>query len=333
MRIGMMSFAHLHAEAYINCLRAVPGLVMIGIADDDLTRGRRFADQFGAHLFDNYGALLAEKPDGVVICGENAKHRELVEMAAAAGVQHILCEKPLATTMEDGRAMLKACEEAGVRLMTAFPMRFSAPARQVKTALERGDLGAVRCCIGTNQGQNPHHHRAWFTHKALAGGGAAMDHAVHVVDMLRWYLGSEVVEVFAEIDNLFHKDTLDIDTAGLLLMTFDNGVFASLDCSWSRPRYYPIWGNVKLDLVCEQGVLQSSYFVQNITVYSDVVQRPVWNFWGSDPNQAMIDEFATSIWEDRAPSVSGEDGLKALEVALAAYRSAEMHQPVALPLA
>ena len=159
-----------------------------------------------------------------------------------------------------------------------------------------------------------------------------MDHSVHVVDMLRWYLGSEVVEVFAEIDNLFHKDTHDIDTAGLLLMTFDNGVFASLDCSWSRPRYYPMWGNVKIDLICDRGVLQTNYFIQNLTVYTDALQRSVWNFWGSDPDQALINEFVASLRKDRAPSVTGEDGLKAVEVALAAYRSAEIHQPVSLPL-
>ncbi len=332
MRIGMMSFAHLHAESYIGCLRAAPGVEMIGIADDDLTRGRHFAARYGAQFFDSYAALLAEAPDAVVICSENVRHRALVEMAAAAGV-HVLCEKPIATTLEDCRAVLKACDDAGVHLMTAFPMRFSAPAIEVKASLARGALGKVRCCKATNQSENPEHLRAWFSDKALAGGGAATDHSVHVVDMLRWYLESEVVEVYAEIDNLFSKGgSVDIDTAGLIMFTFENGVFVSLDCSWSRPAYYPTWGNVKIDLICERGVLQTNYFNQNLTVYSDALQRPVWNFWGSNPDQAMIDEFVASIREGRAPAVSGEDGMKAVEVALAAYRSAETHQPVSLPL-
>lgn len=329
LRIGILSFAHLHAEGYIGCLRSSQGVEMIGIADDNAERGRHFAGQFNARYFENYAALLAEKPDGVVICCENVRHRELVEMAAAAGV-HILCEKPIATTLEDCRAVLKVCEAAGVRLMTAFPMRFSAPAMQVKAALERGEIGAVRCANCTNQGENPDHHRAWFSDKKLAGGGAAMDHTVHVVDMLRWYLGSEVTEVYAEIDNLFYKDSLDIDTAGLIMLSFANGVFATLDCSWSRPRYYPVWGNVKIDLICERGVLQTDYFNQNLTVYSEKLKRPAYTFWGSDPNQVMINEFAASIREKRASAVTGLDGLKAVEVALAAYRSAQEHQPVKL---
>lgn len=329
MRIGIMSFAHHHAEAYITALRAMPGVEVIGIADDDQERGQRAAAQFNTHLFDSSKALLAENPDGVIVCSENTLHREMVEMAAMAGA-HVLCEKPIATTLEDCRAEIAACDAAGVRLMTAFPMRFHPVATQVKTALDNAEFGTVYCCNGTNQGENPDHIRSWFTDKRLAGGGAAMDHTVHVADMLRWYLKAEVVEVYAEIDNLFHRDRLDIDTAGLLMMTFDNGVFATLDCSWSRPAYYPAWGNVKIDLICERGVLRTDYFTQRLTVYSHDRKRPVWNYWGSDSNRAMVSEFVTSIRENRAPSVTGNDSMKAVEVALAAYRSAETHQPVRL---
>ncbi len=110
MKIGILSFAHLHAESYIGNLRAIPGVEMIGIADEDLARGQHFADQFDTQLYPSYEALLAEKPDGVVICSENSKHRPLVEMAAQAGV-HILCEKPLATNLEDAQAILDICQK------------------------------------------------------------------------------------------------------------------------------------------------------------------------------------------------------------------------------
>lgn len=331
MRIGMMSAAHVHADSYVHCVRAIPGAELAGVADNDKARGKAFAEQHGAPWFDSYAALLAEKPNGIIICSENVRHRELTEMAAAAGA-HVMCEKPLATTLADGRAMLKACEEADVCLMTAFPMRFSPAAVEVKAALDRGDMGKVYCCNATNQGKNPDNIRAWFSDPALAGGGAAMDHTVHVADMLRWYLGSEVVEVYAEIDNLFYKDTAKTDTAGLLLFTFENGVFATLDCSWSRPRYYPVWGNVKIDLICERGLLKTDYFIQNITVYSGAQQRAALHGWGSNADLLMVNEFVNSIREARAPSVTGVAGLKAAEVALAAYRSAKTHRPVSLPL-
>ncbi|MCC7448409.1 MAG: Gfo/Idh/MocA family oxidoreductase [Anaerolineae bacterium] len=329
MRIGIMSLAHHHAESYITGLRSMPGVELIGIADDDKSRADQVARQFNALLFDSYDALLAAKPDGVIICSENLKHRPLVEMAASAGV-NILCEKPLATTLADGQAIIAACQKAGVHLMTAFPMRFHAAAVQVKAALDSGDVGKVRCCNATNQGENPDYIRAWFSDKTLAGGGAVMDHTVHVVDMLRWYMGAEVTEIYAEIDNLFHKGTVDVDTAGLLMISFDNGVFTTLDCSWSRPSYYPTWGNVKIDLICERGVLHTDYFSQNLTVYSHANKRPIWLGWGSDADAAMIAEFIASIRENRTPSVTGEDGLKAVAVTLAAYESAQAHQPVKL---
>jgi predicted dehydrogenase len=94
MRIGIMSFAHLHAESYVQNIRQSLGLELIGFSDTDAKRGQHFSAQFNAHWFPTHEALLDEKPDGVMICSENAKHRELVELAARAGV-HVLCEKPL----------------------------------------------------------------------------------------------------------------------------------------------------------------------------------------------------------------------------------------------
>ncbi|HEX2978883.1 MAG TPA: Gfo/Idh/MocA family oxidoreductase [Anaerolineaceae bacterium] len=329
MRIGMMSFAHLHAEAYIQSLRAIPGVEVIGLADENPEQGRRYAQQYQARYFNSYEELLAEKLDGVVICSENNKHRPLVEMAAAAGV-HILSEKPLATNVEDARAIVKACEQAGVILMTAFPMRFSAPLMEVKQRLDAGDLGQVFCFNATNQGEMPAKHRAWFVDRTLAGGGAVMDHTVHLADIMRWYLNSEVVEVYAQTNKIFHANEVDVETGGLLMVTFANGVFATIDCSWSRPPYWPSWGGLGFEMVTDRGAVMVDAFKQNVTVYRHDLQRPSWGFWGSDSNGAMLNEFVSAIREKRAPRVTGMDGLRAVEVALAAYRSAETGQPVRL---
>ena len=96
--------------------------------------------QFATRFFPSYEALIEARPDGVIICTENNKHRPLVEMAAARGV-NVLCEKPIATTLADARAEVEACEKGGVLFMTAFPMRFSPPLLEVKARLEAGDLG------------------------------------------------------------------------------------------------------------------------------------------------------------------------------------------------
>ncbi|MFN2302713.1 MAG: Gfo/Idh/MocA family protein, partial [Anaerolineales bacterium] len=114
----------------------------------------------------SYQELLDDGADGVIVCSENSKHRPLVELAAAHGV-HVLCEKPLATTLEDAQAILDACTEAGIILMTAFPMRFSAPIVQFKQQLDNGMLGHVYCLNTTNQGRMPIHERSWFVDPIL----------------------------------------------------------------------------------------------------------------------------------------------------------------------
>ena len=331
MKIGIMSFAHLHAEAYIHNLRAIPGVEMIGLADEDQARGRHFAELFDTRLYPSYEAMLAEQPDGVLVCSENANHRPLVELAAQAGV-HVLSEKPLATTLVDAQAMVDVCHKAGVILMTAFPMRFSAPILQVKAQLDDGSLGQIYACNTTNQGQMPVKHRQWFVDKQLAGGGAVMDHIVHLADLLRWYLNSEVAEVYAQTNHILHADTVEVETGGLVMLTFANGVFASIDCSWSKPLNYPTWGGLTMELISERGLTVIDGFSQNLNIYNQRRNSHYWNYWGSDANQGMVDEFVAAIREQRPPAVTGEDGYKALEIALAVYASAEAGQPVTLPL-
>lgn len=333
MRLGIMSFAHLHAEGYLHNLRANPEIELLGFADDNPERGRHFAQQYGARLFDSYEALIAERPDGVVVCTENARHRPVVEMAAEAGV-HVLCEKPLATTLDDARAMIEVCERHGVWLMTAFPMRFNAPVIEAKRVLDSGALGRIYGANTTNQGKLPRYHSAyprdWFEQKALAGGGAAMDHTVHLADLLRWYLGCEVVEVYAQLTDIPYRDAgVEVETGGLVMLTFEDGTFASVDCSWSKPPSYPTWGGLTIELVGETGLLAVDAFKQTTAVYSE---KPSWVSWASDSNQAMVDEFVAAIRESRPPAITGYDGYKALEVALAAYESNARGAPVRLPL-
>jgi predicted dehydrogenase len=329
MRLGILSFAHLHAEAYVQNVRAMRGVELVGIADQDSTRGQRFARDFAVDWFNSYDDLLAEQPDGVIICSENANHAGLVLKAAAAGVP-VLCEKPIATTLEDAQAMIDACQQAAVQLMIAFPMRFNTPIQQAAQVMASGQLGQIYGIKGVNQGECPRYHREWFVDKTLAGGGALMDHIVHLADVLRWTLQSEVVEVFAEANHILYADEADVETGGMVMLTFANGVFASIDCSWNRPPYYPTWGGLAMEVVAEKGLLTVDAFKQTATVYQHTLQRPTWAYWGSDANQAMIAEFVACIREGRAPAVSGQDGYKALEVVLAAYRSVETGQPVRL---
>lgn len=329
MKIGILSFAHHHSDAYIQNLRLLPGVELLGVADEDARRGQSYAGASGSKYFPTYMDLLDAKPDGVIICSENSKHRPLVEMAAARKV-HVLCEKPIATTVADGRAQVEACERAGVLLMTAFPMRFSPALLEIKTRLEAGEFGSIYCFNSTNQGELPTKYRQWFADPVLAGGGAIADHTVHLVDIMRWFLQDEISQVYAQSNRIFHANEVEVETGGLEMITFKSGVFASIDCSWSRPPYWPTWGGLTFEMVTERGAVFVDAFRQNLTVYSHALQRPTWSFWGSDMNQAMISEFIAAIRENRQPRVTGMDGLRAVEAVVAAYESTQTGQPVKL---
>jgi predicted dehydrogenase len=326
LRIGIFSFAHMHAFSYANCLKRRSDTLLIGIYDDNAERGQRMAGEFGTAYFKSPEALLDLELDGVIICAENARHRPLVELAAGQA-KHILCEKPIATTLADAQAMLDACAAAEARLQIAFPVRFSAPVQHMKKLIDEGSLGQIYSAKCTNHGSMP---GGWFIDPALAGGGAVMDHTVHVIDVLRWFWQTEVVEVYAEVGhNLLHQD-LGIDDAGMLSFKLANGIYGTLDTSWSRPKSYPIWGDVKIELVSELSRVQIDAFGQTLSLSSDLLGKTKAVGWGSDADQGLIDDFIDMIHQGREPFISGYDGLKALEVALAAYRSAEIGKPVKL---
>jgi len=329
IRIGMLSFAHMHAYSYAACLRQIPGVELAGVADDEPARGQEVAGQFGTRFFPSAEALLDENLDGVIICAENAKHRSLTELAAPR-TSHVLCEKPIAANLLDARTMIEICAAHGTKLQIAFPVRFSPPVQRLKDILDEGTLGRIYSVKTTNHGRMP---GGWFVDQELAGGGAVIDHTVHVIDLLRWFWNTEVTEVYAEVGYSLLHPGLGIDDAGMLSFKLDTGAYGTLDTSWSRPRSYPTWGDVKVEVLGERGIARVDAFNQNLAVYSDQAGKAEWVNWGSDADLGLVQDFVDMIVTGREPFITGHDGLKALEVALAAYGSAERGEPVSLPLA
>ena len=328
VRLGLFSFAHMHAASYLHFLAPMAGVTLAGIYDDNPERGQQFSSRCGIPYFEQPGSLLDEDLDGVVICSENAAHAPLV-LQSAGRVRAILCEKPIATTAADGLAMVERCRETGTKLQIAFPMRYSPPVIELKQRLDTGLLGEIYSVKCTNHGSMP---GGWFADPALAGGGAVLDHTVHVIDLLRWLWDTEVEEVYAEVGYELLHPGLGIDDVGLLSFRLANGVFGTLDTSWSRPPSYPTWGDVKLDVLGEKGLISVDAFEQNLQVSSDEAGKTSWVNWGSSGDEGLVADFVAMIHEDREPFISGEDGQAALEVALAAYESARRAEPVRLPL-
>lgn len=331
MKLGILSFAHTHAEVYIELLYNYAGVTLVGVTDDDEIRGKSFAEKYGVKFFSSYEDLLKEQPDGIIVCSETSKHRKQVELAAREGI-HVLCEKPISTSLIDAKAMIDVCERSHVNLMMAYPLRFSVPLNEVKNDYEKGSFGKVFAFNTTNQAHIPIVERVWFADKGLAGGGAVMDHTVHLADALRWILRDEVQEVYAQHNRILFEDRVNVETAGLIMLTFSNGVFASIDCSWSKPLNYPTWGGVTMEMITEKGAVSVDFYKQQIDLYQYKPPSHKWDYWGSSTKKPLLDEFINAIHEKRESSISGMDGYKALEIALAAYQSANLDKVIKLPL-
>jgi predicted dehydrogenase len=335
VRFGIASFAHLHAPGYARILAGTDGVEVL-IADPDQApeedwrrRAWQHAQSAGAVPVPGYDELFAAGLDGLIVCSENAAHRDLVTRAADAGIP-VLCEKPLATTLPDARSMVTACERRGVPLMMAYPVRFSPVVAELRRAVAAGALGALQACVGRNNGQIPLDGQSWFTDQARAGGGALMDHVVHVADILLMLLGSPPVQVYAQANRIFHGGAVEAETGGILAVTFGSGVVATIDFSWSRPDSYPTWGGLTLELAGDQGSLAADMFGPTLTGFSDDAAGPVWISLAEDLDRLMLAEFLTAIREGRPPAPDGRVGLATLEIVLAGYESARTGQPVPL---
>jgi 1,5-anhydro-D-fructose reductase (1,5-anhydro-D-mannitol-forming) len=330
VKIGVMSLAHLHALSYIGLLAARPD-VELAVTDPDAgerpageSGGRALAGRLGVTRYvDTYGELLDWGPDGVVVCSENSRHRELTELAAAAGA-HVLCEKPMATTVADGEAMVAACAAAGVHLMVAYPVRFSRQFGALQATLPA--LGRVVAATGTNNGKLPTA-RAWFADPVLAGGGAVMDHTVHLADLLDAVLDGAEAESVHAVSNRMINATAPVETGGLVSIRYPGGVIATIDCSWSVPEHYPTWGGLTLRLVGEDGIADMDAFAQAVHGFSEPNRAPLRIDFGAGGDGAMLEEFVSAIRDGRRPQPDGESGLRSLRIVERAYESMRTGEP------
>lgn len=315
--VGILSTAHPHAALYADALEAVDGATLVGVADD--TDGT----VPGARAMPPDDLLRAA--EAVVVCSTNAAHRRWVERAASAGV-HVLCEKPVGISTREASAIVETCEDAGVRLGVAMPLRFSEPARHARRVLRRGDVGDLAMVVGTNLLHRPG--ADWFFDPAEAGGGAIMDHTVHVVDLVRWITGREVREVFAETGTRFYDE--DVEDVDVLSMELDDGTPFAHDGSWSQPENWDFWGDATLRLVGTEGMVNVDCFDQTLTVTRDHGRDAGIEsvYWGSDVNEGLIADFVAAVRDGRAPAVTGTDGVREVAVVEAAYESADRGVPV-----
>jgi len=322
MTVGLISSAHVHADSYVEILKSSDAFHFIGVWDDDQNRGKRFCNLHGVDYFDRFEDLISTC-ECVVVTSENVKHKEHITKCAGK-VKGILCEKPLAPTIDDAQKMIEVCAKQGTNLCTAFPVRFHPVSKRVKEIVVSKELGEIKMIISTNRGKVP---PGWFTSPELSGGGAIMDHVVHVVDFLRWSTGKEFRTVRTSLGRQINKG-LQVEDCAILELKLEE-IPVTLDCSWGMPVSYPYWGEVKIRLILEKGVIEADVFSQNIVFRSNESHHEEWINYGDNADEVMLLSFVDFI-RYGTDFPTAKDGLEATRVVEKAYESVKLNREVVI---
>ena len=324
LNVAILSCAHSHAGAYAGILDARSDIRLV-VADPDGFGDVRVsgADSRIVGSYEEAWEAFEGGPDAVVVSSANADHKALVLEAARRRVP-VLCEKPLATTVSDAEEMVAACRDAGVLLMTAFPVHFSPAVETLRSAITAGRLGEVIGLTGTNNGMLPTG-RDWFTDVAQSGGGSLVDHTVHIAQILDAVFG-EPEAVRAVSNRILYADRAGegAETGGLVTLTYPTGMVATIDCSWSMPADGPTWGGLTLQALGTGGQL-------TVDAFADRVGGPnQWIPYGSDLDERLLEAFLEAVRSGVPVEPSGDVGLRTTRIVAAAQRSVETGEAVTL---
>jgi predicted dehydrogenase len=326
MRIGIAGTGFMgstHAAAWSATEASLQGFVAKTTA-----LAEPLARQYGVTVYANYTEMLNDI-DVVDICTPTHRHYEMVLEAAAAG-KHIICEKPLARTVEQGQEMIAACKKAGVQLIVAHVVRFFpeyALARQQVKSGQIGDPAVLRLTRGTFQPKKAEDN--WFVEFEKSG-GMMLDLMIHDLDYARWVAG-EVETVYAKKISSEHPGAHG--DHGLVILRHKSGAISHVEGSWAYP---PPLFRTRFEIAGSNGWLQyDSANTASIGLHhhaggdQDIPDVPLPSSpLSEDPYTTQIKAFYHSLLKDEPAPVSGADGLASLQLALAAIESAETGRPL-----
>ncbi len=309
---------------------ATEGAEVIAIADLNEAVARSVAEPCGAEVVSDWRALLDFDLDILVVALPHNLHLEPAQAAAERGV-HVLMEKPLATTLEDGQRIVEACRQADVKLTISFVHRFREELQLARQWLDQGEIGTPQVARETMGGQRGAQQPRWIEERLASGGGVLMYGAVHGIDRLRWLLGSDVASVTAHTRRFTPGG--EVEESVVALLTFASGAVATINSNSPHYRAQPrFW---ETELYGSKGLLRLRTRqwaeVSNDSRVERIDTHPLSEELGPHYNfgrQAAA--FVAAIREDREPDVTAADGLRSLEVALAIYRSTEIGETVTL---
>ena len=324
-------------------LTGCPDARVTALVDIRLPVAQRLADKFGVErklIWTDWKRMLREADvDAVGICLPNYLHDDAVIACCEAG-KHVIVEKPMATSLAEADAIIRAAKQAGVKLMVEQTQRFDPVHEAAKDLLDSGLLGTIQMLrgrIGNAGAEYWSDDSPWFTRQDQAGGGALIDVGVHAIDLVLWLSGKRVKRVCASGKTI--EKPIKVEDNASCLLEFDDGTMGIIEASWTtRPyevttQFYAQRGTMRTELgfgVTHPVAVQfcQAHGNPNIPLGEDYYPK----IPAASRHEGAYQHFTRCIQNDTTPFVTGEDGRASLEVILAAYESIRTGRWVTLPL-
>jgi UDP-N-acetyl-2-amino-2-deoxyglucuronate dehydrogenase len=350
---GCSRVAHLHAKA----ISAVANARLSGVWNRTFEKAREFAEQYKTRAYQSVTEMVTEnKSDLVIVCNAHPFHRQAAVEAAGAGA-NVLVEKPLASTLEDCDAIIKACKKNKVRLGVISQRRWYVPVRRVKAAIDEGKIGKPMLGVVTMLGwrdkayyESDDWRGAWTTE----GGGVLVNQAPHQLDLLLWFMG-EIDEVYGTWRNINHP-YIEVEDTAVALVKFKNGAIGNILVSNSQKP--GLFGKVQIHGKngASAGVQTDggAMFIAGRTGIAEPPVNDLWTIPGEehklkdwiaedtltfnkiDPTvryfQYQLEDYLDALRLNMNPAVTGEDGRRTVELITAIYKSSQENKPVKFPL-
>jgi UDP-N-acetylglucosamine 3-dehydrogenase len=311
---------------------------IVAVCDVVEERAEEKAAQYGAKAFTDYKEVIKlEDVDAISVCLPNYLHAPVTIAALNAG-KHVLCEKPMATSKKEAEDMIEAAKANDKKLMIAHNQRFVSSHQKAKEIIDLGKLGKIysfRTAFGHPGPEDWGVDGAgsWFFNKEKAIMGAMGDLGVHKADLMRYLLG-EFSEVGAFIETNAKQNT-EVDDNAVCILRTENGVIGTLAASWA---YLTGGGDNSTIIYGEKGTLrlEADPKYSLIEEYRDgsvvyhMLDKIQTNEDGGQSTSHVINHFVECIVHNKQPFITGEEGMKSLEIILAALESQETKRIVSL---
>jgi UDP-N-acetyl-2-amino-2-deoxyglucuronate dehydrogenase len=285
--------------------------------------------------------LSKEKPELVAIATESGKHAQIAIDCIKAGC-NLIIEKPIALSLEDADMIIRISEEKGVKVCACHQNRFNKSIQKIREAVEEGRFGRLfhgAAHIRWNRGRDYYDQATWRG-TWEQDGGALMNQCIHNIDLLRWMMGDDIIEVVAYTDNLNHE-YIQSEDLGIALIKFKNGSYGVVE---GTTNIYPKNLEETLYIFGEKGTVKAGGKSVNIIdewIFNDGLDDATEvkeNFRESPPNvygfghNPLYADVIDAIYNDRIPYVDAYAGRRALELILAIYKSSKENKPVRFPI-